>query len=299
MNDTNKIVSKPSCQIDQLSDKGIMTFDILHQNLSAKYKLPKFPVNPLNSENKEEVSDLLLDSLAAFPLHYPEDQEDQLSPKEMNRMNDLLKDSLSVFHTPRFIGFAGAHRTGKSTLAERVANELDYVYLPVNVANDSVWDSFNPHEYFTFAERIEVQERLLNAMEIVLYKKTDDNNSYITDRTPIDILAYLLSNIDQTTSELYDSKVEHLIWRCHQITLLYFSDVFVVQPSIPFEKIPGKNNKVYNSRTYQLVLTSNIIGQLSILTANNSDRRDWNFYIIPTSKSSLKDRIEFCIQLLR
>lgn len=223
----------------------------------------------------------------------------EFSLDERKRMNELINKSMSVFKDNVFIGFSGAHRTGKTTLAKEFADRMRLPFLETNIANVSIWEIFNPHDYLTFAERIEVQGHILETIQSIFKEKRNSKSLIVTDRTPIDVLAYLFANIDQTTSQLFDSRVSSFIKSCQILTMKYFSKIFVIQPAISFEKLPNKNGKVYNSFAYQVALTHNILGALTILKQESAENDSWNFHLIPQDIISLPKRVDFCVKILK
>lgn len=216
-------------------------------------------------------------------LHTRAYKEDLEYKEESNR---IMSSNWFQLLGPRFIGLSGSHRSGKTSLAEELSKKLCMPFIRANVGNNPVWDIVDFRDTISFAERIEVQERILSDFILLLESKNGDKfDSFIVDRTPIDILSYLLCNIDSTTSQLFDDRVRIFIEKCLNVTTEYFTSIFVVQPGIPFEKIPSKNGKIYNSRTYQEVLTSVIVGQFY--------RSSIPFNLIPRSILSLQERVDW------
>jgi len=195
------------------------------------------------------------------------------------------------------IGLTGSHRTGKSSLAKMLAELIEVPYLDMAIGKNAVWNIFNSHDNVTFAERLVIQKRLLADVEQVL-KDQKKNESFVSDRTPVDLLSYLLCNIDSTTSELFDEEVEEFIAKCRILTLKYFDMIFVVQPGILFEKNEGKNGKVYNSIAYQESLTNSCIGFLHRLIYSPTYRGRMLFRVIPSDLIFLDDRVQWMLMEL-
>jgi AAA+ ATPase superfamily predicted ATPase len=199
------------------------------------------------------------------------------------------------------VGFSGAHRSGKTTTAIEVAKKLDVEYINANVRNSvEVWTSFSPSDYMTFGERIQVQEFILNDMERLLEKnRLDRFSSFIIDRTPIDILAYLLTNIDNTTSSIFDSRGQDLIERCLDLSSKYFTHFVVIPASIPFVRGDNKSGKVYDSRMYQESLTNMIAGTYYRYIERMSSENRKTLIIVPDELVDLSMRVDFIMTSLK
>jgi hypothetical protein len=210
-------------------------------------------------------------------------------------LQDQIRTS-SVTNDVRHIAFVGSHRVGKTTLAKKLSEVAEIPFIDLAVSENSVWNIFDPHANVTFAERIVLQKCILQDMEAKL-KQVDKGKSYITDRSPIDVIAYLLCNIDSTTSQLFDEEVNTFIVNCQSLALEYFNYFFVVQPGIVFEKEVKKDGKVYNSRAYQEALTNCVIGQLhrllNVFNLFSCGQGDIEFKVVPSSALFTQDRVKW------
>lgn len=133
-------------------------------------------------------------------------------------------------------GFAGAHRTGKSTLAEAVSKETD---LPLVLTSSSaVFKKYgiDPSKPMDFATRLKIQHEILdNAMSVW----ANENGPFITDRTPVDMLAYTLMDVKMNTN-VDMAELERYAQRCYDAIGMYFCGIFIVQPGIPLVYEEGK-----------------------------------------------------------
>lgn len=189
------------------------------------------------------------------------------------------------------IALCGAHRTGKTITASRLADDLGIPFISANVSKCSIWTSFTPSDNMTFAERFEVQDIILAEYTQHIQRSGLGNTDYIMDRSPMDILGYLLCNIDHTTSVLFDRRLEEFIEKCITLSREYFDGFVMIQPGINFVVEPGKDNKVYNSRVYQEALTCSIMGALYRFYHKLGD--DKMLIMIPESSRTIDDRICF------
>lgn len=122
--------------------------------------------------------------------------------------------------TPLFYGFIGAHRTGKTTLAAAVAEELGLPFFKTSVSKTLADHGVNPQADMPFAERLRVQEIVLDGL-LANYAEAQehfpDARIILVDRTPLDVLSYTMSEIQRTTmlipgmSDAVSSHVRHCV----------------------------------------------------------------------------------------
>lgn len=128
------------------------------------------------------------------------------------------------------IGFCGAHRTGKSTTALAVAKVLGVELLPFSVSETVKRLGHNPNDKLDFYKSMYVQDAIISDYE----EQIEANHSFISDRTPIDILAYTTSRIRKEDPEnlkslRYFEYEENCLTVCKQLDLIVF-----FYPGIPF-----------------------------------------------------------------
>ena len=191
------------------------------------------------------------------------------------------------------IGISGAHRTGKTTICESLTKR-GIVFKPIEISKCSVWDDLGSESIqLTFAERLSVQEELFNYLERKLMDiRAICNNdvNIIVDRTPIDLIGYLLTNIDSTTSNLLKNRTIKLIEECIAVTNYWFKGIIIVQPGIKVKTTDTKKGKTYNSYVYQEALNSVILGQLQNFHGS--------YLIIPKDELQLDKRIKRIVNWL-
>lgn len=198
------------------------------------------------------------------------------------------------------IGFSGAHRTGKTITAIEVAKHFNIEYINARIGTSTIWSSIKPSDAMTFAERIQIQEILLDEFETIL-QRNNGKDSFVIDRTPVDILAYLLTNIDHTTSNIFDSRTSKMIERCIDLSAFFFTHCVVIPPGIPFVSDANKNGKVYNSKSYQESLTNMIVGIYMRYFENIFLRRPQPFgqlVRVPEDMLDLRDRVQFITNII-
>lgn len=200
------------------------------------------------------------------------------------------EDSAKEYTKATRIGFAGAHRTGKTTLAEYVAQELGIRFHATNIADAPVWKEIHssPSDQFTFAERLEIQHRLLDYMEKQL--EANDEKAFVTDRTPLDLLGYLFANVDSTCSDLWADSARSLVSRAIRLADKHFDRIFLVQPAISTADSSGKRGKVYMSGIYQTAINNNILA-----FGFNYLHPD-KFVVVPASAMKFEDPVAYVVK---
>jgi len=144
------------------------------------------------------------------------------------------------------IGLSGAHRTGKTTLAEAFAKEQDIIFLRTSATEVFKAAGLDPASNLTIEQRIAVQEAMLQVFEqhYAAAAKKSNVGLFVADRTPIDLAAYLLAEVQQNTSkELTDQTLNfatHYVARCLDATNRWFSTVVIIQPGITVVDAEGK-----------------------------------------------------------
>ena len=67
------------------------------------------------------------------------------------------------------IYLSGAHRTGKTTVAERLAEKINHSYIATKLSTMDMWAHVgSPSAYYTYAERIELQDALFTFLDNVI-----------------------------------------------------------------------------------------------------------------------------------
>lgn len=187
----------------------------------------------------------------------------------------------------KLIGFCGAHRVGKTTLAMHVANASNIMFIKTSVSILNIWKDFNikPDNYFTFAERIELQYYILDYFEEIIQKYEYG----VFDRTPMDLIGYLLANIDSTCSGLFNQRTKIFIDKCVKLTEK-FDKIFFVYPKLDYIPEENKSNKTFISEPYIRSVSNNILSEC----IRNLDKN--KFVIVPEQCIKIKDRTNFVLQ---
>lgn len=180
------------------------------------------------------------------------------------------------------IGLCGAHRTGKTTLADAFAKEHDMVFLKTSASQVFKDMGLNPSVDYHFDIRMDVQERILKEFEKQYLSM--DGKPFVTDRTPIDMIAYTLADVrQQTLTQGQNDRLEEYVAKCISVTNRHFAILVVVQPGIKVKHEEGKASlsPMYIEHVAQIVMGVTV----------SEDIHATHFYI-PRRTIDLSKRIE-------
>lgn len=178
------------------------------------------------------------------------------------------------------MGLTGAHRTGKTTIAEHIVkhNELPFVVSSASaIAAEMGIDLTKP---LSFSLRLAYQERILEVYEAMYEEQRD---CFITDRTPLDLAAYLIADVPNDLADpMLIARTQLYIERCFAVTNRHFAMVMQIQPGIPYHAAPGKP---LPNKAYQEAINTIILGLMY------DDRLLVEIDVLDRSVTQLEDRI--------
>jgi len=134
------------------------------------------------------------------------------------------------------IGLCGAHRVGKTTLAQAVSQASGLPFLQTHTSQVFKQHGLDPADPMPFAARLSIQREILSAA-IAVWNQAD--GSFISDRTPLDMAAYTLADI-QGTTKVDGTALTSYLDDCLHVSNQYFSTLIVIPPGIPLINEPGK-----------------------------------------------------------
>ena len=134
------------------------------------------------------------------------------------------------------LGLCGAHRTGKTTLAIALANRLNIPFVRTTTSQVFAQLGLDPAESMDFKTRLFVQNHVLDAAEQIWRNSA---TPFISDRTPIDMIAYTIGDIQGKTEVDFDLLSQY-IDRCFASTNKFFHKLAIIQPGIPLVYEEGK-----------------------------------------------------------
>lgn len=134
------------------------------------------------------------------------------------------------------IGFCGAHRVGKTTLAQATSQAAGIPFLQTHTSHLFIQRGLDPAKPMPFATRLAIQRDILEAGEAVW---SSVSGPFLSDRTPLDMAAYTLADV-QGTTELDAPALLRYLNDCLDTTNRLFSTMLVVPPGIPLVAEAGK-----------------------------------------------------------
>jgi len=150
------------------------------------------------------------------------------------------------------IGICGSHRTGKTTLAHDIAQQLHIPFVQTSTSTVFQQHGLDPATPMDFKTRLWIQDKIIQAAQTTWQQH---DNHFITDRTPIDFMAYTLADIQGKTDVEFEN-LENYLNRCFDLTNQTFQYLFIVQPAIPLVYETGKAalNKAYIEHLNTVIL---------------------------------------------
>lgn len=150
------------------------------------------------------------------------------------------------------IGLCGSHRTGKTTLAREIAAQTGKEFIQTSTSEVFAENGLNPSDPMDFVTRIWIQDKVVSAAEAIWSKAS---GPFVTDRTPLDMIAYTMADI-QGKTEVDFVSFERYLDHCFVVTDRFFSELVVIQPGIPLIHEAGKAamNSAYIEHLNTLIL---------------------------------------------
>jgi hypothetical protein len=134
------------------------------------------------------------------------------------------------------IGLCGAHRVGKTTLAQALSQTTGIPFLKTHTSHIFQKHGLDPAKPMSFETRLAIQQEILSAGEAVWGQETEH---FISDRTPLDMAAYTLADVHGTTT-LNEPVFRQYLTDCIKKTNRFFSTLIIIPPGIPLVPEPGK-----------------------------------------------------------
>lgn len=180
------------------------------------------------------------------------------------------------------IGLAGAHRVGKTTLAIEFAKKHDLEFIKTDASSVFKKRGITPKDTLHPEIRLNVQEEILKTLRDQYLSV--DGNLRITDRTPIDMMAYTIANL---SNAIMDDDMQKRYFKylkdCIDLTNQMFSVIVVVQPGIPIIDEPDKApaNEAYIDHLSHLIMGLTVGERIKV-----------DHYYIPRYMTDIERRIE-------
>lgn len=180
------------------------------------------------------------------------------------------------------LGFAGAHRTGKTSLADAIAQKLHIPFVKTDTQGVFKHWGLDPAEMMGFKTRLWIQHHILQAA-IEVWRSV--SGGFITDRTPIDFMAYTLAEL-QGSTEVEFTELEKYLEQCFQVTHQFFTHIGVIQPAIPLKYEVGK-----------AVMNRAYMEHLNVLVEGlcNDERMQCKSFILPRKRVDFHERVNIVL----
>jgi hypothetical protein len=186
-------------------------------------------------------------------------------------------------------GICGAHRSGKTTLAKAVADQLGIDFLDASVSS-ATKGRFDPVAPMTLRERLEMQVDVFERhLELILQA----GRPAIVDRTPLDFYAYLLAEFHMTSDRFAEQDVlEAAAFLAEQYLeavkinydMIFFAEILPVYEVDTSKATPPEN------RAFQLHIDALMRGGLSHI------HDDMNYAFVPAM--ALEPRVQQVADLI-
>lgn len=157
------------------------------------------------------------------------------------------------------LGLYGAHRSGKTTLARHISEELGVPFVETTSAKVFERYGLTPNSHIDIRHRLAIQCDILREA-VDLWAAQPDG--FVTDRTPIDMAAYMLAEVtgevsgtlDMDFVKAYEKYVSHL----HQASKLFECVVHCTPPLIKIEdaEFKAKSCPIYGVHLAALMETT-------------------------------------------
>lgn len=151
------------------------------------------------------------------------------------------------------IGFCGAHRTGKTTLARAVSRVYGLTLLTSSASAVAAKHDFDMAHHNRLDTGIPMQVEQLDTM-IEAFRANP--RGYVCDRTPLDAAAYLLADATASAgTPIARETAVRYVEKAMRLTAANFDLVILVPPAITFEPMDGKPpmNEAYQEHHHLLV----------------------------------------------
>lgn len=138
-------------------------------------------------------------------------------------------------------GITGAHRSGKTTLARALAEDLDLNFYETSTTKVAQEIGIDPIAPMSLAERLYLQHHLL-----VNHVKTinEAKRPIITDRTPLDYFAYLAAEFGMNSDKMVDEDIQvkaaQFMCDCLAAVKMHYDFIFYLAPLPHYETDPTK-----------------------------------------------------------
>lgn len=173
-------------------------------------------------------------------------------------------------------GISGSSGSGKTSLARRLSEDLGIEYRSASITSSGKRHGFDPVGILTLDERVALQYHLLSD-HIELLEASP--RPLIIDRTPIDMIAYLMGEFHMHSHMVTDERTlqaaAEYVSKAIEVTVRYYDQVFLLSPLPTYEEMRTRpaTNPAYQIHTHLLMSGAMTLlrDRVSYFTVNTPD----------------------------
>lgn len=179
------------------------------------------------------------------------------------------------------IGLIGAHGSGKTTLGKAAAEALGWHFCQTSISEVYKRLGKDPAVRMTFDERMDTQYAILGELSVEWASYAGEN--VIADRTPIDLIAYTLADLDSYTelTPAQELRLEIYLIKCAVMAARDFGKLVLVPNALPVATDPVK---------VRAALTASYRQKLEVLMRGYMNQQALEFTEIKST--DLSERVE-------
>lgn len=175
-------------------------------------------------------------------------------------------------------GLAGASGVGKTTLAIAVAKEMKIHYFDASVSAMAKELGYDPVSDMTPGERITMQFAIFDKF---LDRVNNAPRPMISDRTPLDFIAYMLGEVTMhNTDPKLSARIDEYVGQCLAAADTFFDTIIIVRPLPTYQVAPNRPplNRAYQAHIQYIIEgtmeTIDIPNSLTLMTPDLDERVD-------------------------
>ncbi len=193
-------------------------------------------------------------------------------------------------------GISGASGVGKTTVGTLVADSLDITFLKASITESAKRHGYNAVANLPLSDRIDLQEKLL-VDHVTMLEGAE--RAAILDRTPIDMIGYMMGEVYMNSHEVLTPEQMHRIsgfaLKCMWIVKRHYDFIFHLAPLPFYEQAQTRpaENPAYQKHTDFIMrgALAEMSGQISHAVLNVTDLNERQEFIHDTIVQRL-DQLE-------